>query len=311
MESSSHTTRHWWKRLPVRLSLRALMFLVLVFAGGLGWIIHRARVQRRAVVAIVRLGGAVQYDWQFGGSSLAPIKATGPTAPTWLRKALGDEYFQAVSSVTLLDHSKLPGQRPPLPPGLPLDGPEWRAEREGRLREEEVKQAFMKDQLACLEDLDRLEALFLVDDPLLTPKGIARLGRLSHLRGFYSSWQPLRPEGLHQLGRLTNLERLAIRVDEGEDADFSFLNQLTKLRSLYIESSKITEPVVNRIGRLKQLELLQLEGSTISDAGTIHLRGLTKLRSLSFQGANLSGQAMKDLREAIPGLVISTQRLKR
>jgi hypothetical protein len=51
-------------RLPFRLSIsvRAMMVLVLLIGGGLGWIVQRARVQREAAAAIVRGGGRVYYD---------------------------------------------------------------------------------------------------------------------------------------------------------------------------------------------------------------------------------------------------------
>jgi hypothetical protein len=38
----------------VRLSVRALMVLILITASGLGWVAYRARLQRQAVVAIVK-----------------------------------------------------------------------------------------------------------------------------------------------------------------------------------------------------------------------------------------------------------------
>ena len=50
------------KRRRFGLSLRALMVLVLILGGGLGWIAHRARVQREAVAAIEKAGGKVDYN---------------------------------------------------------------------------------------------------------------------------------------------------------------------------------------------------------------------------------------------------------
>ena len=58
------------------MSVRVLMVLVLVFGGGFGWVVHRARVQREAVAAIERAGGAVGYDETFlGPSSRVPSQA--------------------------------------------------------------------------------------------------------------------------------------------------------------------------------------------------------------------------------------------
>jgi hypothetical protein len=47
---------HAWRR-RLRLSVRGLMVVVLVTGGGLGWVIHRAQVQRDAVAAIKHAGG--------------------------------------------------------------------------------------------------------------------------------------------------------------------------------------------------------------------------------------------------------------
>ena len=47
-----------------RVSVRALMILVLLVGGGFGWTVHQctARIQREAVAAIEQAGGYVFYD---------------------------------------------------------------------------------------------------------------------------------------------------------------------------------------------------------------------------------------------------------
>jgi hypothetical protein len=56
-------------RRRLRLTLGAMMIIVLGIAGGLGWVVHRAHVQRDAVAAITKLRrntrGSVYYDWQY------------------------------------------------------------------------------------------------------------------------------------------------------------------------------------------------------------------------------------------------------
>jgi hypothetical protein len=46
------------------------MVLVLITGGGLGWVIHRAQVQRDAVAAIKRVGGHIGYSWQRSNGAL-------------------------------------------------------------------------------------------------------------------------------------------------------------------------------------------------------------------------------------------------
>jgi hypothetical protein len=54
------TTR--WR--SVRLSVRALMVLTLIFGSWLGWLVRRAHIQRHAVAAIARAGGRAYYGWE-------------------------------------------------------------------------------------------------------------------------------------------------------------------------------------------------------------------------------------------------------
>jgi hypothetical protein len=75
------------------MSLRALMLLIVVVAGWLGWICHRARVQREAVAAIERAGGQVWFNWQLKNGVV-----TGGE-PGWLRRRLGPGFFEEVKDV--------------------------------------------------------------------------------------------------------------------------------------------------------------------------------------------------------------------
>jgi hypothetical protein len=78
-----------WPRL--RLSVRALMILVLLLGGGLGWIERSARIQRDAVAAIERTGAGDVYDWQLRNGTHNPKGK--PWAPRWLVDRLGVDYF--------------------------------------------------------------------------------------------------------------------------------------------------------------------------------------------------------------------------
>jgi hypothetical protein len=107
MENPSSTPRRWWNRRLIRLSLRMLMLLVLVLAGGLGWVVHRARVQRDAVAAIEKTGGRVVYHWQktpAGTTAVTNLKAEPPW-PKWLVGHLGVDYFGHVELAFLGEHA--------------------------------------------------------------------------------------------------------------------------------------------------------------------------------------------------------------
>jgi hypothetical protein len=82
-------------------SVRALMLVVLVVAGGLGWIAHRASMQQQSVAAIKAAGGRVYYDWEWdpGTHWFKP----GSPSPGWLRRQLGPGFSEEVVSVTIPD----------------------------------------------------------------------------------------------------------------------------------------------------------------------------------------------------------------
>ncbi len=91
------------KRRAVRLSVRALMALVLLIGGGLGWVGYQSRVQRDAVASINKAGGNVLYDFQFvGGTSSDTYQGGGkPWAPKWMVDFLGPDYVGTVIHVNL------------------------------------------------------------------------------------------------------------------------------------------------------------------------------------------------------------------
>src|SRR5262249_43397841 len=85
------------------LSLRALMILVLVTGAWLGWRVKRAETQKWAVAAIEKLGGDVSYDDNSPSGQQGFFNQRW--APAWLRRQVGDEYFQEVVEVDFYNTS--------------------------------------------------------------------------------------------------------------------------------------------------------------------------------------------------------------
>src|SRR5262249_41670584 len=90
--------KHW--RNYLRLSLPALIVLVLVIGGSLGWVVHSARVQRDAVAAVQKLGGTVTYDWERKDGRSVPNGK--PWVPRWLLDRVGIDYFGHVTQVRVV-----------------------------------------------------------------------------------------------------------------------------------------------------------------------------------------------------------------
>ncbi len=91
-------------RMRPRLSVRGLLFVIVVIACGLAWVARVIRTgedQRRHVAAIYRAGGWVVYDSEWTDDSLAAILK--PKWPKWMVDSLGHDYFDNVVFVNLHD----------------------------------------------------------------------------------------------------------------------------------------------------------------------------------------------------------------
>ncbi len=64
-----------WKTI----SLRGLLWLILILGFWLGWVVNRARRQREAVAALQPFGGFVHHDWEFINGPVSAARAS-PTA---------------------------------------------------------------------------------------------------------------------------------------------------------------------------------------------------------------------------------------
>ncbi|HJT31663.1 MAG TPA: hypothetical protein VJ783_06385 [Pirellulales bacterium] len=93
-----------WRRL--QFNLRTFFVLLTALAVWLGAVANRAREQREAANAIQAIGGAVIYQWQRRGDRRPvpgpldiPVVPGEPDGPAWLRRIVGDDFFQAVEIV--------------------------------------------------------------------------------------------------------------------------------------------------------------------------------------------------------------------
>jgi internalin A len=216
------------------LSLRSAMLLVLacgLLSGWMGWRVNRANDQRRAVAAIRRAGGGVGYDHK-----------GRPWAPAWLRKRLGDEFFQEVTSVQFLERSNVTDR-----------------------------------DLAPLESLDRLEELA-IHGALITDSGLEHISNLTELR-ILSLWETrgVSDAGLVHLAKLTKLQTLNLYRCGITDAGLVHLRRMTDLDSLTLGQTKVTGPGLSHLGGMSKLRRLftSTDGAGLTHIG--HLRSLQEL----------------------------------
>jgi Leucine Rich repeat len=299
----------WWKRLPLRLSVRALMILILVAGGSFGWVVNQARLQREAVAAIEGCNGGV---WYYGHSPFS----REPPAPEWLRRWLGVDFLGAVEDV---DFSYS------LPDGSP--GPQFRAALArlpnlSRLRElwlhGETATDFGLVHIQGLTRLEYLEINWSADG--VTDVGVACLKRLTNLKILTIQDTRMTDQGVAHLGKLSRLESLMIDRNPITDEGLAKLRSLTRLKYLHVggarveedkgvyiktfRSDEITDAGLVHLKGLTELRGLGIEGTGVTDQGLRHLEGLSKLTHLYIAGTRITDAGAKTLQQAIPGLKI-------
>jgi hypothetical protein len=223
------------------------MLLVLVIGAGLGWKVDRARTQKRAVARIEAAGGSVIYDHTFNGEY--PYKPNGsPWGPAWLRRRIGDEYFQEVTAVCF------------------------------------YKDMATDELLAAVEDLDRLLAFELWETKKVTDAGLAHLKSLQSLRVVRLHAAPITDAGLVHLESLPNLRQLSLGGKGITDASLGHLVKMTGIRDLTVINSGITDSGMAHLKSLTRLRKLTLANAHTTDAGLAHLAGLGQLEELNLSG---------------------------
>ncbi len=238
-----------------RLSLRAFMLIVLITGGIIGWKANRAHTQRRAVEAIKAIHGVVAYDFQYTsyevpGVGFNPRKE--PAAPKWLRKIVGDEYFQEVTMV-------------------------------------DIRSPISADILPTIVKLDRL-VHFGLNTSKIDGSALAPLAKLPRLQSLVLSGGSVTDEGIANLAGARALRRLSIQGAAGvTDAGMASLADLPDLNSIEIfVAPKLTAFGLKNLGlRLAELETLVLYQTSLTDDGMACLENCRKLKVLSLSSAKI------------------------
>lgn len=162
-----HSAQKPWRKY-LRLSLRALIVLVLLIGGSLGWVVHSARVQREAVAAIQKLGGTVTYDWERKDGRSVPNGK--PWAPKWLVDRIGIDYFGHITQVRMVATPEL------------SDAELTHISHLSQLEELDLHRSPITDaRLAYVEGLPDLQSLTLFHTDI-GDRGLMRLKQLPRLR---------------------------------------------------------------------------------------------------------------------------------
>ncbi|HJT30451.1 MAG TPA: hypothetical protein VJ783_00185 [Pirellulales bacterium] len=219
-------------RRPLQFSLGTLLLAVTGLSIWLGVQTKAARLQRAIAADIRRLGGQVYYDWQLDDEDRETGR-TEPPGPVWLRRWIGDDYFQTAVTAYLMYVPCRDGDFPAIE-NMP-------ALQTVSLEGTEIGDA----TLPRLARLRRLRFLNL-SETKITDKGAAELNRLSCLTTLWicpsdaPTDESVSDAGLKQLRGLRELKSLALGGSGITDASIAVLAEFKHLRELYLLDTAIT-----------------------------------------------------------------------
>ena len=287
---STSTKRRRWQ-----FSLGSLLLLIAVVSIWLGPRVNRANEQRRAVEAFNQLGLNIGYDFQratsargVGYSQLADVPG-----PDWLRKIVGDHYFQTVESVSsgfsktgrvTDEHLVYVASCPDL---LTLFVRETGISSEG---------------LAHLSALGQLKTLVLTGN--FSDSGLKHLSGLQSLESIDLSDNSLTGEGFKDLAELTSLRQLFLHGNPINDEGLRHIGQLTSIDMLGLSGSHVTDEGLRHLSSLRNLRYLGMSETKITDAGLAHLAALTSLQRLEL-GSGVTRDGKAALQKKLPNCDIN------
>lgn len=199
----------------------------------LAWQSNRARKQERAVAAILALGGIVTYDHQLDRRGYP--SSAGPSGPAWLRRWIGDSYFQEVECVDWFDK-----------PVTDAD-------------------------VAILATLPKVSNIGL-GRTQITDAALAHLAGLGKLKMLQIGYTNVGDDGMRHIARMHGLTFLGLERTRVSDQGIKHLLALTQVETLYLAETSVTDAAIDDLMKLPQLKQLSLGATAVSDDGMNRLR---------------------------------------
>jgi hypothetical protein len=205
--------------------------------------VNNARRQKRALDAIVKLHGFVQYAHQFPDGKWRPkqLNRAEPPGPAWLRARLGDEYFFRVVGLQF--------------PETPVS-------------DEDLAHVGM------LTDLEYLSFIAGRQGPRITGIGLAHLRHLTRLRFLDLLGHPVTDDGLRHLPSLPQLETIDLRSTKITDTGLEQLKRFKKLRHVALDHTQISDAGLEHLKDLSNLQTLVLRYTKVTDHGVQNLQAV-------------------------------------
>jgi hypothetical protein len=287
-----------------RFRLRTLLLIVLVVAIWLGWKVERARTQIRAIDAVRKAGGWVEFDYDYKDDVYTP--GGKPRMPEWLVNAIGVEYFREIQRVNLVYDDKN---------GLRQDNANVQSCEEVLAllsRLPGLKHLFMKEGQATDEGMRligqmmSLETLFVWDATALTDTGIAHLKNLKRLKQVHFSEGKLTDRSLILLSELPWIKILTLQGNHFTDDGITRMGGADKIESMWLGlgGTRFSDAGVKTLVRFGRLKILDIQGSPVTIESIERLATLPNLKTIHMSIDQLSLNQVERLKMARPDLTI-------
>jgi len=288
----------------LRVSLRTLMVLVVIFGVLLAWRVNKARQQRRAIAAVQEYGGWVHFDYELVNGKVTP--GQGPWAPLWLRRMLGDEYFREVAYVSLA-YDRQGGKRVEIANFKPCDELLEQLVTQTGLKQLLMQRTQATDEgLKYVGEMTALEELYIWDATSITDPGVAHLAGLKNLKKIHVDSSKMTDEGLVLLSSLPRIEELSLQSSHFSDQGFLRLKGQDNLTELWTGHGnfQVTDAGLARFREFKKLELIDLQNSKVTARGLEHLKGMSSLKRVLLSKTGITDSDLEPFRRAMPNVQV-------
>ncbi len=246
--------RTWRQRLRFRLSVRALMVLVLILGVWMGWVVRRARVQREVVAAIRQAGGEVRYD---SDSDIDIEPKRRIWAPRWLVDSLGIDYFSSVDYVSFdkAGADEVAGHLARLP----------------ALEYVDFGKSDLSDSgLARLRGLDL--CVLTLSETKVTDAGLRHVRSMTTLEHLRLDSTSVGDAGMAEVATLPKLERLDVGDTNVTDLGVGSIVKLPALKLLDLQGTRVGDQGAALLTSKAGLKYIRLERTRVSHATIRALR---------------------------------------
>jgi len=217
-------------------SLRSLVVLVVAVAVPLGWFgvkMREAERQRRAVVAVERAGGWVEYHQM--DEFLQMTGRQEPPAPAWLMKLVGVDFFADIAVVSL------------------------------------SSTAVGNETMEHLSVLTKLEVL-LLGDTNVSDLGLEHLTSMTKLEVLSLADTNVSDLGLEHLKGMTKLTRLTLSETQITDLGLKHLGGMTSLLNLSLYCTHVSDVGLKHLKGLANLHYVDVSDTQVTVEGIKDLR---------------------------------------